>query len=580
MSKYLIKPIHVLGFSFILSLNTACQVGDSAGQPPPFPSPLPTPFASSAPIPQPTAMPTAMPTSLPSALPTAVPTVRPVTPSGFSFGSTLTGGQESPPVNTTAFGTSKIGLNANRSEAYIEIVTSGLSGPITGAHIHAGTAGENGAVVKDLVVNGNVISGVWRNSDAASPMSNQMLDRLVNGQLYVNVHTAAHPNGEIRGQINSFNDELYPVYLSSGQQVPINQADSSAAALVRVRSDEQSVVLEGYAHGLTGEIVGAHIHQGESGFNGPVIKQMAVENNHFTLTWSRTDAEAPLTDELLEDLRDGKMYMSIHTSNYPDGEVRGQIINGLPAGVETFYAFSGALSGSHEIPVVNTNAYGAAELRLHAEAREVKVTAYVAGLSGLPTSAHIHQGASGVNGPVVKELSINGNTITGTWRADDANSPLTVNLMRDLLAGDLYLNVHTQAHPGGEIRSQLNSTRNRLFALELTGGQEVPAVGTVGRGAAWVMLSPDHKQVTVMGSALNLTSGITAAHIHAGPMGLSGPVVKDLTVNGQNFSGTWLNTDPAQPLTYSRVLQLLNGEFYINVHTATYANGEVRGQIR
>ena len=71
------------------------------------------------------------------------------------------------------------------------------------------------------------------------------------------------------------------------------------------------------------------------------------------------------------------------------------------------------------------------------------------------TAAHIHNAPLGENGPIVFPLSLTQDTVSGTWTSTDAQNPLTADLVEKLLAGDLYVNVHSSAFPGGEIRGQL-----------------------------------------------------------------------------------------------------------------------------
>jgi hypothetical protein len=70
---------------------------------------------------------------------------------------------------------------------------SGLSGAVTAAHIHRGAAGAPGGVAYPLSFSGTAFSGV-----VTLTLSDEAL--LLNGGLYVNVHTAANSGGEIRGQ--------------------------------------------------------------------------------------------------------------------------------------------------------------------------------------------------------------------------------------------------------------------------------------------------------------------------------------------------------------------------------------------
>jgi hypothetical protein len=67
------------------------------------------------------------------------------------------------------------------------------------------------------------------------------------------------------------------------------------------------------------------------------------------------------------------------------------------------------------------------------------------------TMAHIHLGAAGANGPVIVGLVKSGDN---GWQVP-AGSKLTEEQYRAYKAGDLYVNVHSAEHKGGEIRAQL-----------------------------------------------------------------------------------------------------------------------------
>jgi hypothetical protein len=70
------------------------------------------------------------------------------------------------------------------------------------------------------------------------------------------------------------------------------------------------------------------------------------------------------------------------------------------------------------------------------------------GIAG--TAAHIHEGAIGMNGPVIIPLTKNGDTF-----AVPTGAKLTTAQFASYQAGNLYVNVHTAANLGGEIRAQL-----------------------------------------------------------------------------------------------------------------------------
>ena len=85
---------------------------------------------------------------------------------------------------------------------------------VTQAHIHLAPAGQNGAVVAFLfgfvpqgaLVNGVLAEGFITDADLVGPLAGQSVAELAAqmeaGNTYVNVHTLAHPPGEVRGQIH------------------------------------------------------------------------------------------------------------------------------------------------------------------------------------------------------------------------------------------------------------------------------------------------------------------------------------------------------------------------------------------
>ena len=106
----------------------------------------------------------------------------------------LTGNEEVPKVSTPAAGTAMIVVRADKSVSG-SVTTTGISG--TMAHIHEGAIGKNGPVVVPLVKAGET---GWAVAPGAK-LSDGQYDSYKAGNLYVNVHSAAHPDGEIRAQL-------------------------------------------------------------------------------------------------------------------------------------------------------------------------------------------------------------------------------------------------------------------------------------------------------------------------------------------------------------------------------------------
>ncbi|RUX38174.1 CHRD domain-containing protein [Mesorhizobium sp. M7A.F.Ca.CA.002.09.1.1] len=111
------------------------------------------------------------------------------------FKATLDGSQQSPPVTTKGKGTATFTFDTTKKKLNWNVKYSGLSGPATAAHIHGPAAmGENADPVIPFKKLKSPIKGSETLTDA------QAAD-LEAGKYYVNVHTKANPNGEVRGQI-------------------------------------------------------------------------------------------------------------------------------------------------------------------------------------------------------------------------------------------------------------------------------------------------------------------------------------------------------------------------------------------
>jgi len=131
----------------------------------------------------------------------------PVSPArqAVTYRAQLNGANETPPTKSTATGTATFVLNGNRLRYTVTVL--GLSGPATMAHVHVGAKGASGPPVYSFnikkVAAGTLAEGyIDLTKEASKGVSGDSLKTLLaNGHAYVNVHTAAHPGGEIRGQV-------------------------------------------------------------------------------------------------------------------------------------------------------------------------------------------------------------------------------------------------------------------------------------------------------------------------------------------------------------------------------------------
>lgn len=134
---------------------------------------------------------------------------------GETFSASLSGKEEVPPTESSATGWAKFQTDDNGTQVSYWVNITSLN-EITGAHIHNGSAGQNGDVVvslsgPDSAENGDnatlSLNGNITTDDLQGPLEGKELSEMVSlmsdGTVYVNVHTDEFKDGAIRGQIAS-----------------------------------------------------------------------------------------------------------------------------------------------------------------------------------------------------------------------------------------------------------------------------------------------------------------------------------------------------------------------------------------
>jgi Cu/Zn superoxide dismutase len=476
------------------------------------------------------------------------------------FTARLNGAQEVPEVTTDAQGVAMFSLDQRHNTIFINAQFSNLSGPITGAHIHEGAPGENGGVVIDLssFLIGNRLKGAVRDIDADA------VAKMLNGDYYINVHTAANPGGEIRGQISLETDTRYSAIINGNNEVPATTSNGAGVAVFHLSHDRSAGInFKILFQGLSSDVTGAHIHQAAAGMNGGVVLDLQpyMQGNRIEGTWEPAPA-------LLDALLAGELYINIHTVNNPGGEIRGQL-ELLPG-----FTFDATLTGSQEVPAVTSPADGLGIVTVDPSTNQVNYYIVYDSIVGAITGAHFHEGVTGSNGGVVINLQdgINGNVISGSADID-------LNLFNAMLRAGLYINIHSAAHPGGEIRGQVLKFAREGFTFEMNGGQEVPPVTSPATGAGMVSIGRDQANLHYMIVYSGLTNTFTGAHFHSGAPGTNGNVIYDLTNEFNAFGGAYgyWDADSDPPFTYSPIF--LSNDVYVNIHTDANPGGEIRGNI-
>ncbi|MGE5399182.1 MAG: CHRD domain-containing protein [Ignavibacteriales bacterium] len=481
------------------------------------------------------------------------------------FTARLTGSQEVPADSTTATGTAALTLT---SEGLHYIITVDSIANITDAHFHLGAIGDTGQVIMPIlpIFRGNSAYGIWKTDDAV-PLTGDLIQALISGKIYINIHTAAHPKGEIRGQVLLTSGTSFKAALTGNQETPvISSAGSGTGTFILTDL--------GLAYAITinglSNITAAHFHLGELGVNGGVVKPITIVGNKAIGLWGKSDATDPLTDKMINALLNDSIYVNVHTSTNPDGEIRGQVH--LAGGIG-FYA---NMTGSQEVPVVNTTSKGTGYFVL---TNAGLVFAISANSTDSILAAQFFQAPSGMTGGAVRNITeLKGKSIAGIWKFND-QEPLTNDLVAELLKGNIYVNLSTKTNPGGEIRGQLIQENRSMFKANLSASQvrTTPPINTKGKGTASFMLTDEGLAFNI---TLEGTDTIKSAHFHSGKIGLNGNVERSIReFIRYTANGVWNYVDTLQALTPELLDKLFKGEIYVNVRTKVDTLGALRGQV-
>ncbi|MCB2229508.1 CHRD domain-containing protein [bacterium] len=411
----------------------------------------------------------------------------------------------------------------------------------TMAHIHRGAPCVSGPVVFGFVAPASPIAATW----AISPADVQ---DLFDGNLYINIHTSLFPSGEIRGQI--VQDEIRFLFNLDESQAAAGVGTGSFAtgfgqAVLSADATELSIIV---THDVSVPI-DAHVHLGAPGVSGPVAFSFLSSASPISDVW-----DLDTTD--IKNLFNGDLYLNVHSSSFPSGEIRGQLRR-----EETRFAFNLNEAEANGGAGTSSAATGIAVCELSADQESMLLL--VEHDVSSPIDAHVHLGAPGVEGPVRFAFTGPVSPITDTWG-------LTPQDVDNLLAGDLYINVHSTDFPSGEIRGQMaRAPLSVNVVMDESGANLCNGTGSSATGDAVVTLKAEARQITALGS--HDVSGATDVAIELGFPCIDGPLLYPL--------GASASISSVQHLTIYDALSFMRGELNLTVTSASFPDGEIRGQI-
>ncbi len=384
-------------------------------------------------------------------------------------GVVLSGANEVPPVASAATGTATARLEGNTltvAGRFEDLGADLYSFQGSPAHLHLGSAGENGPLALPLEVEpfDDGRSGTLR---LRQPLTPEQAEAFRAGRYYINIHTLLNHGGEVRGQLREVQPGVtrYDVRLSGEAQVPPVATAATGEATALLVGDVLTVT--GRFEGLTGDLARAggsavHLHAGGPGLRGPVVLNLGVEADVYNFnfrdgTFSRV---ATLTPTQARTLREGGLYLDVHSAAQPGGELRAQLSGGRSAAgrgtlAETVTYFAD-LTGGGAVPPVDTAARGAVRATLAGNV--LRVSGVFAGLQGdlyavRGSAAYVYEGAESRNGRILFPLAVEADP-DGRGGIFNTQEVLTPGQVRAFLGGDLYVGISSEYSQNGELRAQ------------------------------------------------------------------------------------------------------------------------------
>jgi uncharacterized protein (TIGR03437 family) len=379
-------------------------------------------------------------------------------------------------------------------------------------------------------------------------------------------------------------------------------------------------------------VTGLHIHKAAAGVNGSIVIPTDVNATDKSVTVDATgrvriqkqvqfpvDTATSLATVVDLVTHPDQYYVNVHTTVNPGGAMRGQMATADGK------VFIGLMKTGNEVPAVPATGSGVGTVILlrtvDAGGQTTLATAYFnVDYTGMAantvfTGLHIHNGAAGINGPVIINTGL---SATNTLAADPSGAG-TVNLpvfMSPLDASwtaergtvdqmfinpvNNYINIHTTQFGGGIMRDQLRTAEHVEFPVTMSANNEIPAVtgltaDTKATVSAYFIRNADGTipaglvdfDINVRGYHANTT--FTGLHVHRGDSATNGSVVIPTDLNattgkvdsptgsGNIMRFVYVNSGAA--LTALNDLVANPNGFYVNVHTAVNSGGSQRSQL-
>lgn len=464
----------------------------------------------------------------------------PAEPTIYTFD--LTGGQTNSCAgnSSTYVGYGMAILSPDSSELSLFVAHNAFN--IDSINVGRGAPCVEGPTAFSLDTSAGTGTGTW----ALTPTD---LQDLLDGNLYIVVRSGIQPIGVMRGQIAP--EDIHFLFNMSEQWADAGLGTGSFASGFghAILSGDGSQLSFNVKHDVANPIA-SHVHLGEQFTSGPPQFTFSSATSPIVEGWALDTSD-------IKNLFTRDLYLNVHSPSFPNGEIRGQVQK-----EEVRYAFRLTADEANSGMGTGSNATGFGLIILQANQERAMVIVDHS-LDSTITAGHIHLGAPGVSGPPVFTFPFLTSLIDVTWE-------LTPTDFQNLIAGDLYVNLHTSDFPNGEIRGQI--IQQAISISTTMSGDEsnfCMGNGSDATGEGTVTLKPEGYEIVAY-----------ISHNVQNPT-MAGWYIGDKC----NFGGQMMSigTNPVDSamdhVHFYTSMIFLDNNSYLAVRSAAFPDEEIRGQL-
>ena len=234
-----------------------------------------------------------------------------------AFSVTMAAAQIFPAPSSTATGTANVTVKLASGATSGKVTLSGVTA--TAVTLNEAFAGATGASVITLAANGGT-AGEW-DVPAGALLTADQMSALLQGKLYLIATSAAHPAGEIRGQITPDNVTVIFSDLAGSQEVPPVTVTASGVAATTVDSAASTLTVHLNSTGVD-DATAAELDTAAAGATGPKLVALTKDSVNMG-HWSAELATITASD--VSNFKANKLYVNVRTPAEANGAIRGQI---------------------------------------------------------------------------------------------------------------------------------------------------------------------------------------------------------------------------------------------------------------